>query len=376
MITSVLSFIILVGWTLFTFWFLVAVVRTWRRHGMKAAFRRLAFRELLSYRIVLPFVILASLTLVKASLQFVYPHQIGVVVSVLNKNGIRDEPVTAGLHWIVPLAEHVVLYPVFWQTYTMSSHPFEGDKALSDAITSRTLDSQEVTMDISVIFRIDPEQVVMLHKFWQSRYKQELLRPSVRAFMRRQVSQFTVDQVNSDKRTELETLLDQDLKVIGKRNGLIVKDVLLRNIAFSSEYAAAVEYKQVAFQQELAKLHEAKQIENLARGKASKITIVAKAEADAIRIKAEAKAAARLIHAKAEARALDLIGQALKNKENLLTYRYIDRLSPNIQAVVLPNDMPLIFPLPDMNTDKLPKPAAEPESPGRTDAETVAVDSR
>ena len=246
------------------------------------------------------------------------------------------------------LAEKVVIYPIYWQTYTMSNRPFEGgDKATSDAITSRTLDSQEVTMDVSVIFRIDPEQVVALHTLWQDRYKEELLRPGVRASMRRQVSQHTVDEVNSDKRDELEHLLNVDLKAIGKKNGLIVRSVLLRNIAFSEDYAHAVEYKQVAFQGELSKLHEAKQIENLAKGRASKISIVARAEADAVRVKAEAKAAARLIEARAEAQALDIIGSALREKQSLLTYRYIDRLSPNVQAVVLPHDMPLIFPLPD-----------------------------
>ena len=204
-------------------------------------------------------------------------------------------------------------------------------------------------MDVSVIFRLDPQQIVALHTMWQQRYKEELLRPGVRAFMRRQVSQLTVDEVNSDKRTELEYLLNEDLKSIGKKNGLLIRSVLLRNIAFTKDYAHAVEYKQVAFQGELAKLHEAKQIENLAKGKASKITIVAKAEADAVRIKAEAKAAARLIEARAEAQALDIIGNALRDKQSLLTYRYIDRLSPNVQAVVLPHDMPLIFPLPDTN---------------------------
>lgn len=351
MIQSVLGFFILAGWLLFSFSIVFVFIRNLRRFGLRGALRRL-----LSVKLLVPLVLMIGLTVVKLSLVFIYPGYIGVVVSVLQQQGIRPNPIRPGLHWVVPLAEHSVIYPAFWQTYTMSYRTHEGDKADADAIVARTLDSQEVTIDISIIFRIDPEQVVELHKFWQQRYKEEMLRPGVRGLLRREVSQFTVDEVNSNKRNELADKLDADLKEIAAQNYLIVKRVLLRNIGFSKDYAQSVERKQVALQGETQKIYEAKQIENLAQGKANKIRIVADAEADAIRIRAEAKAHARLIRAEAEAEALRLVDAALKDKRNLLVYRYIDRLSPNIKAVVLPHDMPLIFPLPDMQP---PQPPAE-----------------
>ena len=111
------------------------------------------------------------------------------------------------------------------------------------------------------------------------------------------------------------------------------------------------------------KKYEAKQIENLARGRASEVEIMAAAEANAIRVRAEAQAEARVIKARAEAEALELVASALKDKQNLLTYRYISKLSPNVQAVVLPNDIPLIFPLPDM---QLPPTPPESQKVGAT----------
>ena len=354
MLHSVLGVILAVGWLLFAAFTLVSFWRSLRHHGPYGAMGRL-----LSYRFVVPFLLMVGLSIVKASLVFVYPHQMGVVVSLLSNEGIRTQPLRSGLHWIVPLAEKVELYPLYWQTYTMSYKPSEGQHKQVDAVIARTKDSQEVMMDISIIFRIDPEQVVHVHRYWQDRYMEELLRPGVRGFIRSQVSQYTVDEVNSDQRVEIGQLLDRDIKKIARENGLIVKQVLLRNIAFTPEYAASVERKQVALEGKVQKEHEAKQIENLAKGQANKIEIVAKAEAQAVKIKAKAAAEARIIRAEAEAEALNLVASALKDKQNLLTYRYITRLSPNVQAVVLPHDMPLIFPLPDMQAPKAPENAVQ-----------------
>jgi regulator of protease activity HflC (stomatin/prohibitin superfamily) len=343
MVHSILGYLVAIGWALWSLSAGFSFMRTWYRYTLKRA-----IALLLSVRFMLPLLFIVVLTGVNASLVFVYPQHMAVVVSLAKPAGMREKPILSGLHWIVPMVEKPIIYPVFWQTYTMTRTPFEGQHPHSDPITARTLDSQEVKMDISIIYRLDPEYIVDLHRFWQDRYTEELMRPAVRALVRRQVSQYTVDEVNSDKRNELAELLDTDLKRIGAENGIIVKRVLLRNIAFTKEYATSVERKQVALQGEMQKQHEAKQIENLAKGKARRIELVARAEADAIKIKAQAKAEARLIQAQAEAQALQLVANALQDRQNLLTYRYIEHLSPNVQAVVLPHDMPLIFPLPDM----------------------------
>jgi len=348
MLHSVLSLLVYLGWTLISLAVVYNFIRAWQRHGLVFAFGRL-----LSMRLLLPLLLVLGLTLVKLSLVFVYPHQIGVVVSLLYPQaGIRPEPIKAGLHWVWPMAEKAVIYPIYWQTYTVANRPFESATGVADAITARTLDSQEVTMDVTIIFRVDPAQIVDLHVLWQDRFKEELLRPNLRAILRRQVSQYTVDEVNSNERTELERKLDQDMKAIALENGLIVNEVLLRNIAFTPEYAKSVERKQVALQGQTMKEYEAQQIANLAQGKAQRVKILAQAEADAVRIKAKARADARIIQAEAEKQALGLVAEALQDRDNLLAYRYIERLSPSVQAVVLPNDIPLIFPLPDLQPPK------------------------
>jgi len=110
----------------------------------------------------------------------------------------------------------------------------------------------------------------------------------------------------------------------------------LRNISFSPEYATAVELKQVGLQEAYLKEHQANQIRELAYG-----------QADEVRIKAQADAEAVIIKAQAEAEALRLIALALSQNPELLTYRYIEKLSPSIRTMLVPADMPYVLPIPN-----------------------------
>ena len=111
----------------------------WRRDGLQ-----LAVIRLLSFRVLIPLLVVIGLNLLSEALVFVAPQQVAVVVSVMAPGGIRPEPMRAGLHWIFPILEHEVYYPIYWQTYTMSGRPTEGAQLGGDSIRARTSDGQEV----------------------------------------------------------------------------------------------------------------------------------------------------------------------------------------------------------------------------------------
>jgi regulator of protease activity HflC (stomatin/prohibitin superfamily) len=346
LIRTLLDVLIPIVWSLLALGVGLYFLRTRRRRGLRVALRRL-----FSLRLLVPLAVVVSLTIVRAALVFIHPQQMGVVVSILSPGGIRSQPLGGGLHWIVPLAERVVTYPIYYQTLTMSSHAFENEVPRDDSIRARTADGQVVTMDATIIFRVDPEDVVQLHIQWQDRYVRDLLRPAMRSRLRDGVAQYTVDEVNSKERRDFVEEFERKVREDGKGSGVLVEAVYIRNIAFSEEYAESVEEKQMAHQGMTRAEHEAKQIENLARGKGERIRIMAKAEAAAIVIEAKAAAEARVVKAEAEAKALRLVGAALDRREDLLTYRYIEKLSPNIKAMLLPSETPLILPLPQLDTE-------------------------
>jgi len=157
-------------------------------------------------------------------------------------------------------------------------------------------------------------------------------------------SQYGVEEIVSSKRVELEDKITTEMETKLGENDLILIDFVLRDIHFSEEYAAAVEQKQIAEQLAL----QAQFVVAQKKQEAEQARQVAQGQADAVVIQAEGAAEARLLQAAAEAQANDLLAASLEGRPELLTYLYINKLSPNVQVMFLPNNAPFIFPLPEI----------------------------
>jgi regulator of protease activity HflC (stomatin/prohibitin superfamily) len=286
----------------------------------------------------------ALITVIAAGLVFVNPQERGVVISALDPNGYREQALQPGLRWIIPFFENVVIYPVSRQNYTMSISTSEGQKTGDDSIDARTSDGQQVKIDASVLYYIDPGQVVKVHIDWQNRYTEDLVRPLIRGVIRDAVSQFQVAEVYSTKRDDLQKMITDALNKRLTNNGLMLDEFILRNITFSPEYAASVEQKQIAEQQS----QQAKFVVESKRQEAEQARQIAQGQADAAVISAKGQAESRLIQAEAEAKALEMIASALKASPDLLNYQYITKISPNVQVMMLPNNTPFLLPFPTL----------------------------
>ncbi len=290
-----------------------------------------------------------------AGLVFIQPEERGVVISAVSPTGYRDDILQPGLRWVIPFLEQVQTYPISRQTYTMSAAPSEGQRSGDDSIRARTKDGQEVFIDSSVIYAIDPAKVIDLHIRWQNRYDEELVRPLVRGIIRDAASQYSIEEIVSSKRDELKEYITSQLRIKLEANDLTLVDFILRDIHFSDEYAAAVEQKQIAEQEAL----QAQFVVEQKKQEAEQARQVAQGEADAAVIRAEGDAKARVIQAQAEAEALQTIAEVLRDNPDLLTYEYIQKLSPNVQVMFLPSDAPFIFPLPQQGEESTPVPPSQ-----------------
>jgi len=298
----------------------------------------------LSIAILVTLVVAIVITVVSAGLVFIRPEDRGVVISAISDKGYREQPLEPGLSWIVPYFETVVRYPISRQSYTMSIAPLEGEIQGDDSITARTFDGQEIFLDASVLYAIDPVKVVEVHIDWQDRYEAELIRPLVRGIMRDAVSQYKVEEVVSTKRLELSQTIRDEMQRKMDENGLTLVDFIMRNITFSPEYAASIEQKQIA--EQLAK--QAALVVEQRRQEAEQARQVANGVADATVIRAEGSAKSRIIEAQAESEALRLIAEVLGQNQELLTYQYITKIAPGIQVMLLPSDNQFLFPLPTL----------------------------
>lgn len=345
-VTIVLSWLVGLLWFATVLWIAFSVFRAAKKQPGKMA-----------VPVTIILVLLAViLTAVNSGLVFIEPQERGVVISALAPGGYRPEPLQPGLSWVIPFFERVQIYPISYETYTMSIAPEEGQVLGDDSIAARTADGQEILVDASVIFAVDPEQVIRVHILWQDRYQAELVRAQARSIIRDAVSQFNVSEVVSTKRFEFIDMVNKQMTEVLDENGLLMVDFVIRNIAFSPEYAAAVEQKQIAEQQ----AQQAELLVEKKKQEAEQARQEAQGLADAAVISAEGQAAARILEAEAEAQALEVQAKILEQYPNLLTYVYITKLSPNVNVMFLPSDSPFIFPLPEEFTPELATPEVVP----------------
>jgi len=287
-------------------------------------------------------VVAAILSTLGAGLVYVESTERGVVRTV-RAGGVRPDALQPGLHWIIPIVESVETYSISNQNYTMSVAPNEGQIQGDDSIRARTKDGQEVILDASVIYQVDPTKVVQLHIVWQNRYEEGIVRPEARGAIRNAVSQYGVEEVVSTKRAEMVQLITDELSASLSKVNLFLIDFVLRDIHFSEAYAAAVEQKQIAEQQ----AQQARLTVEQKKQEAEQARQIAQGQADAAVISAQGAAEAQIIQAEAQAKANELIGQSLQQNPEILQYQYILKLAPGVQTIFLPSGNQFILPLPN-----------------------------
>ncbi|MFH1524446.1 MAG: SPFH domain-containing protein, partial [Chloroflexota bacterium] len=191
-IASLLQGLATFSWLLVVGIIVLAVVRAGRAKPLKGAVSMVIGAVVFSL----------ALTTVSAGLVFIQADQRGVVISAIAPKGYREQTLQPGLRWVIPFAENVKTYSIARQTYTMSVAVSEGQLQGDDSIRARTRDGQEVNVDASVIYSIDPSKVIDMHIEWQDRYQDAVVRPLARGVIRDLASQYGIEEIVSSKRVE------------------------------------------------------------------------------------------------------------------------------------------------------------------------------
>jgi len=292
-----------------------------------------------------------------SGLVFINPQERAIVLSPLSSTGYRGTILTPGLQFVVPFLERVERITIAQQAYTMSRTTAEGQVKGDDSVTARTADGQEVYVDATIQYQVDETKVTDLFIKWQKRYETDFVRPQARSIVYNLVSQYKVEEVYSTKRLELQARMTDELRATFAKDGIKLTALLLRNIAFSPEYAKSVEEKQIAQQN----AERAKFLVQQEEQEAARVRVKAQGEGDAVITRAKADAEARVLAARAEAEALKLVSEALRANPDLLTYRYIEKIAPTIDTIILPSGQNFILdPRSLINQNATPTPTPRP----------------
>jgi regulator of protease activity HflC (stomatin/prohibitin superfamily) len=279
-----------------------------------------------------------AITIVGNGLISIAQNERGLVRNLFT--GVRLPTLEPGVHFVTPFIESVKRYSTGQDTYTMSKTSSEGEVKGDDSVTARTSDGQEVFIDASITFRPDEAQLLQLFtRFPADNWKDVLVRPQSRSIIYNRVAVYKIEEVYSTKREVLQKQIEEELRTVLTKNGLILESFLMRNVTFSADYAKSIEDKQIAQQN----AERARFVVDQERQEAERVRVSAQGRADASVTAAKGDAESQVIRAKAEAQALGLIAAQLKENPNLLTFRYIEKLAPGVQTIFLPANQPFLL---------------------------------
>jgi regulator of protease activity HflC (stomatin/prohibitin superfamily) len=162
------------------------------------------------------------------------------VQSVFGK--VQSSTLNSGLNFVNPLAK-VVVFDAKTQNYTMSSVHDEGDKAGDDAIRVLTADGLEVVVDLTVLFRIIPSEAPRVLREIGEDYKDKVVRPITRTMIRDNAVYYDAVALYSLKRNEFQQRIYQDIEKNFKKRGLVLEQLLIRNINLPTSVKQTIESK-------------------------------------------------------------------------------------------------------------------------------------
>ncbi len=155
---------------------------------------------------------------------------------------VEPDILESGLHLINPLLD-VTDYDIQTQNYTMSAIHGEGAQEGDDAIRVLSNDGLEVVIDLTVLYRILPSDAPKIFKGIGVNYTDKIVRPITRTRIRDNAVFYDAVALYSTKRNEFQQRIFKSIEVDFKTRGLILEQLLIRNINLPASVKASIESK-------------------------------------------------------------------------------------------------------------------------------------
>src|SRR5664280_1025300 len=167
------------------------------------------------------------------------PGEVGVqkLFGKVNSNILES-----GLNIVNPLVQ-VVRFDVKTENYTMSAVQDEGSKQGDDAIRVLTADGLEVVIDLTVLYKVVPAEAPRILKEVGTDYRNILVRPICRTKIRDNAVYYDAVALYSTKRDEFQSKIFSTIETNFKERGLLLEQLLVRNITLPASVKASIESK-------------------------------------------------------------------------------------------------------------------------------------
>ncbi|HMU37634.1 MAG TPA: SPFH domain-containing protein [Pseudomonadota bacterium] len=225
--------------------------------------------------------------------------QVGVRTRKWFSPGIERRIYEPGATYLFfPFQSDWVTFDIMTQKLEMSSSKNRGDRPGDDAIVLKSRDGNDISIDVTVTWRIDPlkaPDILARGAASTEEIKEELVRPACRAYVRD-----AFNELHSEEFFERKKLLEKANKAKAKltkeleAEGIILEDVMPGEQRFNTEYERVIHDRKIAEQNaerlkseaQAAEAEQTRQLEK-ARGDVQSQIAEAKGRVERIRISAD-----------------------------------------------------------------------------------------
>jgi regulator of protease activity HflC (stomatin/prohibitin superfamily) len=155
---------------------------------------------------------------------------------------VQNDVLGSGLHFVNPLLE-IKKVDVKTQNYTMSGQHDEGEKTGDDAIRVLASDGLEVTIDLTVLYRVVSTDAPKLLRETGLDFKDKIVRPITRTKIRDNAVYYQAVELFSTKRDEFQQRIYKSIEDDFRKRGLMLEQLLVRNITLPNSVKASIESK-------------------------------------------------------------------------------------------------------------------------------------
>jgi regulator of protease activity HflC (stomatin/prohibitin superfamily) len=160
---------------------------------------------------------------------------------------VQDNVLYEGLSLVNPLVQ-VVEISTQTKNYTMSSVQDEGQKSGDDAIRVLAADGLEVTIDMTVLYRVLPQDAPRIIREIGEDFENKIVRPLTRTRVRDNAVAFSAVELYSIKREAFQINVRTSIEKDFHERGLILEQLLVRNITLPTSVKESIERKITAIQ--------------------------------------------------------------------------------------------------------------------------------
>ncbi|MGH9498120.1 MAG: SPFH domain-containing protein [Terriglobales bacterium] len=279
-------------------------------------------------------------------------------VRVSQTSGTLAGTLYPGAHFITPLAESVALFDTRDQLFTTGSLEAAASGKKPEPLNVQAREGLTLGLSITVRYRLDPKHLDYIEANLPQPVEKEIVPAVVASAWRELVPNYTVRDVFAAKREEVRRRAAQVITEKLSADGLVVKEVMLRDIQLPPEYSQGLESlllkeqendrmgvetelqeKQVRIAELQAEATKAQQVKQ-AEGEAQVRVLQAKGEADAMqytlplkqkqieqsKLEAEARKETTVKNAEAQAEAKVIDSKAEMERRKLLAEAEADRI--------------------------------------------------